>query len=400
VLHLAAADVPDLPNNFMAKVVLTTPSFGSVPGQMYFDYDVMQSYRTDIIVFGTPVIDIYRYDLDPPIHYQIQNGECATEQLSDELFPMAIPPFAKYQGDRQANGQLTQLWTANFLAAQLSWFVFNSTDASGKVTWTLVRFVIQTPIEPVTFDFANVKTGPLNETMFDPIQYQCPSPSPPVSYSVSGFVKSATTNGPIANAQIRMGSMSATSNANGMFSFTGVAPNLYSVAATASGYTNLVKAVNVSSDILAGSTADMVMSPKLNPGQFRAVLTWGASPPDLDSHVRTPCGCECYFNTKRCLCGSQSVSLDVDATRGYGPETMTFSSISTGTFTYYVYIYTNGGTYVGSNGFVQIYDSTGLKYSLSVPQSGYNAAWRYWRVFQLNGASGAFTLLNDVVSSM
>jgi len=400
LLHQIAADRPDLPNDFSGKVVLTSSFIGSVPGVIYYDYDVMQSYRTDLVMFGQTIIDIYRYDVDPPTHYSISNGECQVEALSDEMYPMAIPPFARYQGDVAVNGKSTQLWAADIAGVQTSWYVFNSTDASSKVSWTLVRYLVATPAGNLQFDFSNMKYGPQNDTLFDPLQFQCPSPNPPVSYGVSGYVKSATTLQPIVNAQVQLGSQTTKADANGLFAFSGVVPAGYSLTASAAGYITTTRKLNVSSDILPGSSADLVLSPRLDPNQYRVVLTWGSSPPDLDSHAKTPCGCECYFNNRHCRCGTQAVDLDVDATRGWGPETITLSSVSSGIYTYYVYIFTTYASFVGSNALVQVYDSTGNRYSLSVPQTGYNVAWRYWKVFQLDGATGSFTIFNTVVSSV
>jgi hypothetical protein len=51
---------------------------------------------------------------------------------------------------------------------------------------------------------------------------------------------------------------------------------------------------------------------------MRIVLSWGAEPPDIDSHIVFP-GNHVYYNHKT---GTDAM-LDVDNTTGYGPETIT-----------------------------------------------------------------------------
>ncbi len=86
--------------------------------------------------------------------------------------------------------------------------------------------------------------------------------------------------------------------------------------------------------------------------------------------------------------------LDVDATQGYGPETITFAKLSSGSYRYFVYIYTVGGSFVGSDANVKIYGESGLVADIDVPQRGYDPELRYWNVFDIDGETGQITIIN------
>jgi uncharacterized protein YfaP (DUF2135 family) len=124
--------------------------------------------------------------------------------------------------------------------------------------------------------------------------------------------RSFNTSQPISGANVKLGPYTTTTNSNGLYTVNSVAPGQYTLSADASGYISASKSINVSSDIGAGSAADLSLSPKLNPNEWRAVLTWGQYPLDLDSHTRTPCNCEVYYYRKLCKCGNQTANLDVD----------------------------------------------------------------------------------------
>ena len=68
----------------------------------------------------------------------------------------------------------------------------------------------------------------------------------------------------------------------------------------------------------------------LGPGKLRMVMTWGAAPRDLDSHLITSTGCNVYYGRKRCPDGS--ASLDADVTDGFGPETINVHRLRSGVY--------------------------------------------------------------------
>lgn len=105
------------------------------------------------------------------------------------------------------------------------------------------------------------------------------------------------------------------------------------------------------------------MSPVLPPGGVRFVLTWGNHPRDLDSFVSFP-GNKCKIAWYHRRCRSSSVgdaSLDLDATRGSGPETVTIKKPIKGTYQYEVHQYSNDGTLANSKAVVQVYYGNKVK---------------------------------------
>ena len=119
---------------------------------------------------------------------------------------------------------------------------------------------------------------------------------------------------------------------------------------------------------------------------FRAVLTWGERPYDLDSHLMgpTPDGSkfQLYFNNRDIYYQGQVYSnLDTDDIYSYGPETITVNKLVDGTYDYYVHNYTNGDVTSSpqlsiSDAMVQVYDNKGsILKTFNVPKSGTGAVW-------------------------
>lgn len=125
---------------------------------------------------------------------------------------------------------------------------------------------------------------------------------------------------------------------------------------------------------------------------MRVVLTWGSTPGDLDSHMTFGSN-HVYYSNKTI----GNVSLDVDDTSAYGPETITVSSIGSYTYKYYIYNYSNSGTMSGAGATVNVYFGTSSTpaYTFHAPSgSGY-----FWHVFTYNAVTGEFTVNNTVRSS-
>jgi hypothetical protein len=68
-------------------------------------------------------------------------------------------------------------------------------------------------------------------------------------------------------------------------------------------------------------------------------LTWGATPSDIDSHLRTPDGSHVFFNSKGTLTQAPFSSLDVDNTIGFGPEVTTIRRPRAGIYRFYLHNY-------------------------------------------------------------
>jgi hypothetical protein len=156
---------------------------------------------------------------------------------------------------------------------------------------------------------------------------------------------------------------------------------------------------------------------KLGPGEFRAVLTWGETPPDLDTHVTGPSGANdnngtteidesrfhVYFASKTWpvgLDGSPDQSndfLDVDDTTSFGPETFTCHHILPGRYRYSVHDYTNLSSLSSnamsfSRAIVQLWveDHTFESWEITPGRGGTN-----WTVFEVEGSTGAVYFRDD-----
>ena len=120
-------------------------------------------------------------------------------------------------------------------------------------------------------------------------------------------------------------------------------PGNYTAYASADGYTSSKTNILV---IPNSENQNCALTPVLKEGEIRAVLTWGLTPRDLDSHLvgPTPEGDQfhIYFGNKNYeYQGTKYNNLDLDDTTSYGPETTSVYVGVNGTYTYYVHDFSN-----------------------------------------------------------
>jgi hypothetical protein len=295
--------------------------------------------------FGLEASQYDLFGIEVPTTYTVYSGQCASKSTDSPFFPYLVPPFAQYQGIVQVNGRSCQRWNANFAGQfSLDLYVYNETDqSSGKITPLLAAVEISSPMlpGPIKQEFQQYfLVGTLPDEIFQ-LPASCTPPPPPPTFRVSGYTKNAVNNRPVPSTNVKLtnsnGQVIANtqSDSQGLFTISGVLTGQYTLSGMASGFSPSQSSIDVQQDIGAGGAADLVLSPQLPANQWRAVLTWGAQPRDLDSHTLTPSGCEVYFSHR--VCGG--VSLDVDATQGFGPETTTFIDAASGTYQFRVFIY-------------------------------------------------------------
>lgn len=117
-------------------------------------------------------------------------------------------------------------------------------------------------------------------------------------------------------------------------------------------------------------------------GQITAVLSWGATPSDLDSHlVRKTNGnvdYHVYYGNKN----GTDANLDRDDTSSFGPETITINNVSQDSvYTYYVYNYSGGaGSILPNSGAKVELNFNGTQRTFIVP----NEEGQYWKVFEID----------------
>lgn len=141
------------------------------------------------------------------------------------------------------------------------------------------------------------------------------------------------------------------------------------------------------------SNQNAVITRSIPEGETRIVLTWGAQPSDLDSHLTGPIAdnsdsrFHIYFINKGTASASPFTTLDIDDTSSYGPETITISSQFVGTYRYYVHnfssrINTSGTSLSDSGAKVTVYQGAAQPRVFNVP-SGTGTSWK---VFSLSGS--------------
>ena len=181
------------------------------------------------------------------------------------------------------------------------------------------------------------------------------------------------------------------SNSRGVANFTGFGDTTNStLIIKKSGYSTLVAQCPCDGLTYA-------LSPNMqNLDGMRAVLTWGASPKDLDSHIAYPNN-HIYFDHKN---GNQA-HLDVDDIDSYGPETITIVKKKQGQkYLYAVHNYTDGekpnSKGLGTSGAtVRIYiGQTLVRTYKATPQKRGNI----WVVFGID-ENGAFRDINSYLGT-
>lgn len=231
-------------------------------------------------------------------------------------------------------------------------------------------------------------------------------PSTATSGTLNGVVRDATNNATIGSAtvEVRQGGGSTTgtplattvSSATGTYSFPALPPGTYTVRATKSGFT---EGSVIATVVRAAQDAPVLfLSPTGTSFAWRIVLSWGADPRDLDSHLTGPVAgstnrFHVYYSNRGSLTVSPFAQLDVDVVTGYGPETVTIGQQTSGTYRYYVRRFSGNGSIATSGARVDLYQANTLVRQFYPPQQEGD----YWTVFELSG--GSITVVNTIESS-
>jgi len=168
---------------------------------------------------------------------------------------------------------------------------------------------------------------------------------PPIGGSLRGKVVNAINNAPVPNALVGIAgtSLSTRADAEGNFRIDGTPVGSNPVEVAADGFT----AVRFERALSAGEedSVRVALSPGLEEGQIRIVLTWGREPQDLDAHLEGPLPDGQPFHVSHRNMGNlqqdEFVRLDTDNQGGWGPETITVLGVAPGTYRYYVHDYTH-----------------------------------------------------------
>ena len=222
---------------------------------------------------------------------------------------------------------------------------------------------------------------------------------------ISGTVADATGNFAENNVtlQLRAGVFNTTgpalatttSNSNGFYAFPAQPNGSYTILASKTGYADGVAIATV---VSGNVTAPKVfISPAGQNVVWRFVLSWGATPSDLDAHLTGPIvnsatRFHVYFASTGSSTSTPFVTLDVDQTLGFGPETITMSQQFPGVYRYYVHNFSGESTLRVSTARVDVYQGNTLVRQFFPPQQDGD----YWSVFEISGTT--ITPLNSIGS--
>ena len=231
--------------------------------------------------------------------------------------------------------------------------------------------------------------------------------------NVSVFDSVRGSSMPIANASVTLGHQTVQTNDQGVASFAGLPASLFAINAVAPSYVSASQTAALS--CAAPNNLAIALSPSsqsaggLGAGQFRAILTWGENPRDLDSHLTGPVDASdarwhVYYGNKQAgdMCG-----LDVDDTTSFGPETMTCprtndtsTTLRPGVYRYSIHHY-SGTSNIGVSGAnVRLEFAGGQSYTFTPPTGAYVSSGDVWTVFEVTVGANGITSVAPVNSIM
>ncbi|MBE5777830.1 MAG: hypothetical protein E7331_00700 [Clostridiales bacterium] len=215
---------------------------------------------------------------------------------------------------------------------------------------------------------------------------------------VSGYVCDATDPTIfLADVTVSCGSVSTVSDASGRYSLF-LPSGEHTITFVKENFVEASKTVSVSAG--TDTEQDAFLSGVLASNEYRVVLTWGAIPSDLDSHLKgeTENGTDyhIYFNKKE---KSGQAQLDVDDTSSYGPETVTFTAHADRNYVFYIHDYSNRANRTSkkmSNSSAKIEVFRGETHLMTFSITPDNAGI-YWEVFRVE--NGQFIEVDSIRSN-
>jgi hypothetical protein len=209
--------------------------------------------------------------------------------------------------------------------------------------------------------------------------------------TIMGSVSNAFSSEPLDSVDIGITGptqRSARTNSDGAFSFAELPYGAYTVVASKSGYIQATRTVQLLEPTVS---VDLPLTPLPDSNQYRAVLTWGQDPHDLDLHLWT-LQTEVYFSHKGSLEETPYAFLDVDDLDGYGPETITIGTLLD-TCKFSVYNYAGSPDITVSRAHIDFYKGASLLRSFDVPTTG-SGLW--WYAFDLT-PTGSIIERNTII---
>ncbi len=218
--------------------------------------------------------------------------------------------------------------------------------------------------------------------------------------TINGYIYNALNGQPVDNVNLvfragvntQTGNISGdtTTNSSGFYTISMLNTGNFTVEASRADYvTTYFNVVVIGGQTISGQNG--VITPVLDASEIRIVLTWGASPSDLDSHITGPHPgggrFHVYYAYSDFSYNSELYcSLDYDDVSSYGPETITIYNQTGGLYRYSVHDYTNRystSSYALSNSSatVRVYFGSTLVQTFHVPTNEIGTLWTVFELF-------------------
>ncbi len=227
--------------------------------------------------------------------------------------------------------------------------------------------------------------------------------------TISGRITNALTGQGLSGATVRIRAgvnvttgaiiSTTTTSSTGDYSFTANSGTYTSEISLTGFVTTDFVCVAVGGRTIGNQNASI--SPVLSGSDLRIVLTWGATPSDLDSHLTGPTTGTARFHvyypsSSRSTTG---VNLDVDDTSSFGPETITVTQFLPGVYRYSVHDFSDRSSTTStvmsnqSTAQVKVFQGSTQIATFNVPSG---QAGNLWTVFEMDGTSKTITPKNQI----
>jgi hypothetical protein len=225
--------------------------------------------------------------------------------------------------------------------------------------------------------FSQVQKDPFNQMgdVFDELEGK-----------LSLYFLNALNGKPIPSAKVKMdgiGEFSTDAQGKIQFKIPEDAFARIPVSVRKSGFTN----TDFTLELLAGTLFlnRFSISPSIPLKHMRVVLDWGENPRDLDAHLVKKDSYHISYRHKKKAADGVAI-LDRDDTNGFGPETITVTSLDyNGEYEYYVEDFSNRNKKSSdklskSRGEVKVYGKGKLLHYFRVPQNKKGDTWTIFKI--------------------
>jgi hypothetical protein len=148
-----------------------------------------------------------------------------------------------------------------------------------------------------------------------------------IGFTLQGRVLNARDGTSLDGVKITVEGTGITATASsGFFALLNVPVGSFLIKYEVASYISNARPVNVTGDIAVGGVMDINMAPLMNADEWRAVIKWSDYPLDLDTFGFWGSSKTCWYQKDQ-YGGNMQLTLEVDRTQGYGPETLYYKNV-------------------------------------------------------------------------